>query len=240
MFDAWDVSLNGVLIPLLREEWSLSAGEAAWIGTANLIGMALGAFVWGTIADRIGRKKAFAATLLVFSVFTLAGALTGGIGWFVLFRFLAGFGLGGCIPVDYALVGEFTPRRHRGTVLTAMDGATALHWAADRGATDLLAADGSEPDELRRRSHLAGAVSVVVSGVSAAATTRKSDSRISVSSADSLIPYSSRNTRASSAESSEISRSIFPASIFEKSRISSMISSRAKADSRMRSTISIW
>ncbi|QCU78726.1 MFS transporter [Citricoccus sp. SGAir0253] len=122
MFDAWDVSLNGVLIPLLREEWGLSAGQAAWIGTANLIGMALGAFVWGTVADRIGRKRAFAATLLVFSLFTLAGALTGDIGWFVLFRFLAGFGLGGCIPVDYALVGEFTPRRHRGTVLTAMDG----------------------------------------------------------------------------------------------------------------------
>ena len=122
MFDAWDVSLNGVLIPLLREEWGLSAGQAAWIGTANLIGMALGAFVWGTVADRIGRKKAFTATLLMFSLFTLAGALTGDIGWFVLFRFLAGFGLGGCIPVDYALVGEFTPRKQRGTVLTAMDG----------------------------------------------------------------------------------------------------------------------
>ena len=37
-------------------------------------------------------------------------------------RFLAGFGLGGCIPVDYALVGEFTPRKQRGKVLTAMDG----------------------------------------------------------------------------------------------------------------------
>jgi putative MFS transporter len=35
---------------------------------------------------------------------------------------MAGFGLGGCIPVDYALVGEFTPRRQRGRVLTAMDG----------------------------------------------------------------------------------------------------------------------
>ncbi|MEO9248526.1 MFS transporter [Citricoccus nitrophenolicus] len=122
MFDAWDVSLNGVLIPLLREEWSLSVGQAAWIGTANLIGMAVGAFVWGTVADRIGRKKAFTATLLMFSLFTLAGVLTGDIVWFVLFRFLAGFGLGGCIPVDYALVGEFTPRKHRGAVLTAMDG----------------------------------------------------------------------------------------------------------------------
>src|SRR4029453_14216956 len=42
--------------------------------------------------------------------------------WFCIFRFMAGFGLGGCIPVDYALVGEFTPRKQRGRVLTAMDG----------------------------------------------------------------------------------------------------------------------
>ncbi len=122
MFDAWDVSLNGILIPLLSEEWNLTSSDAAWIGTANLIGMAVGAVLWGTIADRIGRKKAFAWTLLIFSVFTLAGVLTGSLEWFVLFRFLAGVGLGGCIPVDYALVGEFTTAKHRGRVLTAMDG----------------------------------------------------------------------------------------------------------------------
>lgn len=122
MFDAWDVALNGFLIPLLSDYWSLSIGQAAWIATANLIGMALGAFIWGGIADVIGRKKAFTLTLLVFSVFTVAGAFSPAFSWFVLFRFLAGFGLGGCIPVDYALVGEFTPRKHRGRVLTAMDG----------------------------------------------------------------------------------------------------------------------
>ncbi|MCM1012015.1 MULTISPECIES: MFS transporter [unclassified Brevibacterium] len=122
MFDAWDVALNGFLIPLLSEHWDLSVGEAAWIATANLIGMALGAFVWGGIADVIGRKKAFTLTLLVFSIFTVAGAFAPEFGWFIAFRFLAGFGLGGCIPVDYALVGEFTPSRHRGRVLTAMDG----------------------------------------------------------------------------------------------------------------------
>ncbi|MCU4297701.1 MFS transporter [Brevibacterium permense] len=122
MFDAWDVALNGFLIPLLSGYWSLTVGQAAWIATANLIGMALGAFIWGGIADVIGRKKAFTLTLLVFSIFTVAGAFAPAYGWFILFRFLAGFGLGGCIPVDYALVGEFTPSRHRGRVLTAMDG----------------------------------------------------------------------------------------------------------------------
>lgn len=122
MFDAWDVALNGVMIPLLTAEWGLEKSEAAWIGTANLIGMGVGAFAWGTMADRLGRKRAFSLTLLMFSVFTVAGALAPSLGWFALFRFLAGVGLGGTIPVDYALVSEFTPRRHRGRVLTAMDG----------------------------------------------------------------------------------------------------------------------
>ena len=122
MFDAWDVTLNGVLIPLLSDHWDLVPAQAAWIGTANLIGMALGAFIWGSIADLIGRKTAFTATLLVFSIFTVCGAFAPDIVWFCVFRFVAGFGLGGCVPVDYALVGEFTPRRLRGRVLTAMDG----------------------------------------------------------------------------------------------------------------------
>lgn len=122
MFDAWDVALNGFLIPLLSDYWDLTLPQAAWIATANLIGMALGAFIWGGIADVIGRKKAFTLTLLVFSIFTIAGAFSPDFSWFIVFRFLAGFGLGGCIPVDYALVGEFTPSKYRGRVLTAMDG----------------------------------------------------------------------------------------------------------------------
>lgn len=122
MFDAWDVTLNGALIPAVMHEWDLSRPTAALLSTANLIGMAVGAVIWGTVADRIGRRRAFTWTLLLFAVFTAAGALAPGFWLFTLFRFLAGVGLGGCIPVDYALVGEFTPRRVRGRVLTAMDG----------------------------------------------------------------------------------------------------------------------
>ena len=122
MFDAWDVTLNGALIPLVAEEWGLDRSTAALLGTSNLVGMALGAFIWGGIADRFGRKNAFSLTLLMFALFTVLGALSPNFGWFVAFRFLAGMGLGGCIPVDYALVGEFTPARLRGKVLTAMDG----------------------------------------------------------------------------------------------------------------------
>ncbi|MBM7767497.1 MFS transporter [Glutamicibacter nicotianae] len=122
MFDAWDVTLNGALIPLVAEEWGLDRPTAALLGTSNLVGMAVGAFLWGGIADKYGRKNAFSLTLLMFSLFTVLGALSPNFGFFVAFRFLAGVGLGGCIPVDYALVGEFTPAKLRGRVLTAMDG----------------------------------------------------------------------------------------------------------------------
>ncbi|GAA1354132.1 MFS transporter [Falsarthrobacter nasiphocae] len=122
MFDAWDVTLNGVLAPLLVKHWHLSAGETALLGTSNLIGMGVGAFAWGAVADRLGRKTAFSLTLAMFGVFTVLGGLAPNYEIFLVMRFLAGMGLGGCVPVDYALVGEFTPARVRGRILTAMDG----------------------------------------------------------------------------------------------------------------------
>ena len=122
MFDAWDVALGGLLIPLLAAEWDVPLGTAAFAATANLIGMAVGAVLWGGIADRLGRRTAFSITLLIFSLFTAAGAFSPNLETFLVLRFIAGIGLGGAIPVDYALVAEFTPARHRGRVLTAMDG----------------------------------------------------------------------------------------------------------------------
>ncbi|MFD1936825.1 MFS transporter [Nonomuraea mangrovi] len=121
MFDAWDVALNGFLTPLLGKEFGLSVGEKGLVATANLIGMAVGAVLWGTIADRLGRKRAFSLTLLIFALFSVLGALAPNYGVFLVLRFVAGVGLGGCIPVDYALVGEFSPSRLRGKILAAMD-----------------------------------------------------------------------------------------------------------------------
>ncbi|MCR3721419.1 MULTISPECIES: MFS transporter [Prauserella salsuginis group] len=121
MFDAWDVILNGFLTPLVGDHFGLTTGERGLVATANLVGMAVGAVMWGTIADRMGRKKAFSITLALFALFSVLGAVSPNYEIFLLFRFLAGVGLGGCIPVDYALVAEFSPRKVRGKVLAAMD-----------------------------------------------------------------------------------------------------------------------
>ena len=144
MFDAWDVALNGFLTPLLGAEFDLSTGQRGLVATANLIGMAVGAIAFGTIADRIGRKRVFTITLMIFALFSVLGALSPNWEIFLLLRFLAGVGLGGCIPVDYAIVGEFSPRKQRGKVLAAMDGwwpvGTTL---AGVSATLLVPVDGN-------------------------------------------------------------------------------------------------
>ncbi|ANY07864.1 MFS transporter [Pseudonocardia sp. HH130630-07] len=144
MFDAWDVALNGFLTPLLGTEFDLSTGQRGLVATANLIGMAVGAVACGTIADRMGRKRVFSITLLIFALFSVLGALSPNWEVFLLLRFLAGIGLGGCIPVDYAIVSEFSPRRQRGRVLAAMDGwwpiGTTL---AGLSATLLVPVDGN-------------------------------------------------------------------------------------------------
>ena len=116
LFDAWDIALNGFLTPLVGLEFGLSDSARGYVATANLIGMALGAVVWGSIADRLGRKKAFSITLMIFALFSVLGAFSPNYEVFLAFRFIAGFGLGGCIPVDYAIVGEFSPKRIRGKV----------------------------------------------------------------------------------------------------------------------------
>lgn len=121
LFDAYDIALNGFLMPLLGAHFDLTLSQRGFVATANLIGMAIGAIVWGSIADRIGRKKAFSVTLLIFALFSVLGALSPTYPVFLLLRFLAGVGLGGCIPVDYALVAEFSPKKYRGRVLTALD-----------------------------------------------------------------------------------------------------------------------
>lgn len=121
LFDAWDVALNGFLTPLVGLHFDLAPGDRGYIATANLIGMALGAVTWGSIADRLGRKSAFSITLMIFAIFSVLGALSPNYEFFLAMRFIAGFGLGGCIPVDYALVGEFSPKAIRGKILTALD-----------------------------------------------------------------------------------------------------------------------
>ena len=65
LFDSMDTGLIAFVLPVLAKEWGLTTAQMGWIGSIGLIGMALGAIISGTVADKIGRKKVFSITVLL-------------------------------------------------------------------------------------------------------------------------------------------------------------------------------
>ena len=82
-----------------------------------LFGLMLGAFGLGPIADHWGRKCVLIGATATFGVFTLCTAAAGTLQQILLFRFLAGVGLGGAMPSFISLATEYTPRAQRPAVV---------------------------------------------------------------------------------------------------------------------------
>lgn len=128
MFDAMDVGMLSFIIAALQKEWNLSVQEMGWIGSINSIGMAVGAFVFGLLSDRIGRKHVFIITLLLFSLGSGASAFTNTLSMFLILRFLIGMGLGGELPVASTLVSESVPTEKRGRIVVLLESFWAFGW----------------------------------------------------------------------------------------------------------------
>lgn len=130
LFDAMDVGILSFIITALHVEWKLTPEEMSWIGSINSIGMAVGAFLFGLMADRVGRKYVFIITLLFFSVGSGLSALTTTLTAFLILRFFVGMGLGGELPVASTLVSETVPPERRGRVVVLLESFWAFGWLA--------------------------------------------------------------------------------------------------------------
>lgn len=130
LFDSMDTGLIAFVLPVLAKEWGLSPAQVGWIGSIGLIGMALGAVLAGTLADRIGRKKVFTITVLLYSLSTGMCALAWSYESLLFFRFLVGFGLGGELPVAATLMSEYAPSHLRGRFIVLLESFWGLGWLA--------------------------------------------------------------------------------------------------------------
>ena len=117
-FDGYDLVVYGTVVPTLIEKWNLSPVEAGAIGTYGLFGMMFGAILFGTLADRIGRKNVIAITLVLFSFFTFLCGFAETPTVFSTFRFLAGLGLGGIMPNVIALLTDYAPKNMRSMIVS--------------------------------------------------------------------------------------------------------------------------
>lgn len=124
--DAMEVLLISFALPQIGSEWNLTNAQKGLLGTAIFLGMLAGAWVWGRLSDLAGRKIGFMSTVAIDSIFGLASAFAPSFGWLVALRALTGFGVGGTLPVDYAIFAEYLPTAKRGRYLVLLESFWAL------------------------------------------------------------------------------------------------------------------
>ena len=113
----------GVAAPAMRVELGVPAALFQWTFSSGLFGAAIGAMLFGPIADRLGRKPALIFSVALFGAMTLATAFSSSFALLLVYRFAAGIGLGGAIPCFIALGAEYAPAKRRAMY-------TAIMWAA--------------------------------------------------------------------------------------------------------------
>jgi AAHS family 4-hydroxybenzoate transporter-like MFS transporter len=117
MCDGFDTQALAYVAPSIASEWKLSPGIFGPVFAAVLLGSMVGAFAFGYLADRFGRKRTLALCMVLFGALNLGSAYATSIESFTLLRFLCGIGLGGAIPNVMALVSEYAPARKRATLV---------------------------------------------------------------------------------------------------------------------------
>ncbi|HTK09654.1 MAG TPA: MFS transporter [Ktedonobacteraceae bacterium] len=116
--DAYDLFIIGAVLSILTPLWRLNALEVSLIGSTSLIAAALGSYVFGFLADRIGRHMIYGLTLIVLATGALLSALSPNVYWLLVLRFIMGLGVGGDYPLSATLMSEYANRKDRGKLIT--------------------------------------------------------------------------------------------------------------------------
>lgn len=130
LFDAMDVGLISFVAAALAADWDLGKQQLGLLAAIGSVGMAAGAAVAGSMADRYGRRTVLLATLIVFSLASGLSALAASFAMLCLLRFAAGFGLGGELPVASTLVSESVRAEDRGRAVVLLESFWAVGWIA--------------------------------------------------------------------------------------------------------------
>ena len=133
--DAMQVLAIGFSAPSIAKSFGVTVPQALQTGTFFFFGMLIGAFVFGRLADRIGRRPVLFVAIILDAICGVASAFAPDLQWLLLARFLTGLGVGGTLPVDYAMMAEFLPSDRRGRWLVLLEG----FWALGTVALALLA-----------------------------------------------------------------------------------------------------
>jgi len=117
LFDVFEQNAVGLVGPLLREQWGLSATDIGFLNTITFIAAATGRLLSGYCADRFGRRFMLNVNLALFTLGAIGCALAPNYTMLAVARFVVGLGLGGEITTAVTMLAEFCSARFRGTAV---------------------------------------------------------------------------------------------------------------------------
>jgi MFS family permease len=126
MLDAFDVYLYSLVLAHLMRDFGMSQALGGLLNSLTLIASAIGGFLFGLIADRVGRTRSLMASILIYSLASGACGLSNTVFQLGIFRFILGLGMGGEWSTGAALVAETWPAEHRGKALGLMQSTYAI------------------------------------------------------------------------------------------------------------------
>jgi MFS family permease len=140
ILDGLEVTLAGALSAELKRATALGLSNAqiGFAGSSYLAGAVLGAFFFGWLTDRLGRKKLFTITLAVYLLATAATGLSWDAPSYALFRFLTGAGIGGEYTAINSTIQELIPARFRGWTDLLINGSFWVGAAVGAGGSLIL------------------------------------------------------------------------------------------------------
>jgi MFS family permease len=124
--DAYDLFVIGIVVALLARQWHLSTNQVSWVNSATLLASAVGAIVFGRIADILGRKRIYGYEVLILAVGAVASAFSPNYTFLLVCRVILGIGIGGDYPVSATIMSEYSGKQTRGRMVGlvfAMQGA---------------------------------------------------------------------------------------------------------------------
>ncbi|XP_036963068.1 synaptic vesicle glycoprotein 2C isoform X1 [Acanthopagrus latus] len=124
--DAVEILCVSFLLPTARCDLSLSSSDMGLLTASIFLGMMVGGYLWGYLADQRGRCRVLVVSLTINGVFGGLASLAPWFWLFLLMRFISGIGVGGSIPVIFSYFSEFMPRLRRGAMISAL----ATFWMA--------------------------------------------------------------------------------------------------------------
>ena len=117
IMDGFDVQAMGYVAPAVLAEWGVDRSQLGPVLSAANFGVLIGSLLFSMVADKIGRRPVLIGATLFFSAMTLATAYAQNMQQLWWIRLISGIGLGCIIPNATALVGEFSPRKNRVTLM---------------------------------------------------------------------------------------------------------------------------